>query len=106
MKVSHRKRSFCSDNKNDDELLSNADISVDLDDAANDIPDCWSYNQFCYFKAENSWLTVKDKMLKCTVGSKGKSMGCTSTSTSTSTSTGTALLLDGKALSCQTLPVP
>jgi hypothetical protein len=48
----------------------------DVNNNACDIPDCWTYDQLYYFKSENSWLSVTNKMLKCTVCGDAKSLGC------------------------------
>jgi len=39
-------------------------------------PDCWSYDQCFYFKTENDWLCITNKMLKCTVCADVKSLNC------------------------------
>jgi len=59
------------------ETSDNAEHLDELVVNASDIPDCWSYAQLTYFKTENSWLSVKNKMLKCTVCGDAKHLGCT-----------------------------
>lgn len=40
-----------------------------------EIPNCWSHDQYMYFKKENPWLTVANKRLGCSTCKSIKSLG-------------------------------
>lgn len=40
-----------------------------------DIPECWSHDQYKYFIKENDWLIVKNRLLGCSVCREVKSLG-------------------------------
>ena len=43
------------------------------------IPDCWTHNQYMYFKTENPWITVFDKSLGCSACKSAKGLGTKTT---------------------------
>ena len=58
------------------DLDSASDLPNNVPPSSSDWPDCWTYNQYHYFKTENDWLCVTNKQLKCSVCAHVRSLNC------------------------------